>query len=49
MEAGIEPAFWLGGGTLAEMCARLVEEALRQKKVNQLVCGVAVEYPELIN
>jgi len=48
VDCGMEPVFWLKGGTLAEQASQLVEEALRHARLEQLIETIAKRYPSLV-
>lgn len=46
-EAGIPPAVWFAGGTVAEVSSQLVSAALERDRLAALVEVMAAQYPEL--
>jgi hypothetical protein len=46
-EAGIPPAIWFAGGTVAEVSSQLVDAALERDRLAALVEVLATHYPEL--
>lgn len=46
-EAGIPPAIWFAGGTVAEVSSQLVDAALERDRLAALVEVLATQYPEL--
>lgn len=48
LDIGIQPAVWLRGGSLAEVCSQFLEEVLRRGKLEELVEIFAMEYTDLI-